>query len=1054
MSSYSKPIIYKSSAGSGKTYTLVKTYLQLMLAQPESFKQILAVTFTNKATDEMKHRIVNTLAGLAERNGEFAPLAKELQSSLGEQGFAHLEVSTQAHKCLKAILHDYSRFSVSTIESFLQKIIRSFARELHIQLGYEIEMEQQIVLDALVSDILLEVGLDKKEQLTRLLKTLVSRKMEQEKGWDAEREIKVIGAEIFKETFVRLSEMLDQLEDPLEAILGLEKALWEKRKVFEQKMAALGMAGNEMLEAYDLSLEDFKYKKTSALSYFYKISQPTSRGYLPGKRALVALEDASSIYTKNTERLDEIQAAIQGGLLNILQEAIDYEAKQGRIYRTTLEVLKSLHSFGLLQDLKDKLETYRKENNLLLISDTNFLLKEIIEDQETPFIYEKMGTRYTHYLIDEFQDTSSLQWNNLLPLLRESLAQGNGFFLVGDVKQSIYRWRNGDLRLLLKRVEEELADLNFPAEVEELKQNWRTAEEIVHFNNRFFSKATTLLTNEFEGQDEGELLKRAYGDIHQEAVRKMPGLVHIEFFADDNESKWHEKSFEQTLQLINELTEEGFAGNEITILVRKNTEGIRLADFLQKNNIKVASADSLLVINHPEVLFLQAALQVAGLPHDKVAQAALFYYFRELQQKETLSFSLFSEKDPDFQALLDQIKSLQYKGVFDLISYILDQHASLFTVNAYLNGFIEAVHSYISQQDVHIPGFLEWWEKEKRKTSIAAHPEKSAIQIMTLHKAKGLEFPVVIMPIADWGMEPDYRDFLWARSPDQAPFNTLPFLPVHPSSKLKETLFEPQYAEERLMSYLDNINLLYVAFTRPKYRLYIFTKQRTSKAKGLSDIHKLIHKIVEEEFEGEGAQALRIGKKSVIESGSNNLHLDAGLIPLQKVIKDSSGSATANFTIKQHAHKYHKKGRLKSEERIKEGAIYHHALSLINIASDIPQAIRSLNHAGMIKEDLRMELMEELGKIVSAPEAKRFFAPELSVQNEAEIVSASGDVLRPDRVMMDQDRAMVLDYKTGSPEKVHHRQVSRYMEEIKKMGYSRVEGYLYYTKDKKVVGVG
>ncbi|MCB0845130.1 MAG: UvrD-helicase domain-containing protein, partial [Bacteroidetes bacterium] len=509
--------IYKSSAGSGKTYTLVLEYLKLVIIDPRSFKNVLAVTFTNKATDEMKARIITTLSMLATSPQEVLEndsVYQQLHAHLISKNRGNLSVSRQARKVLEQILNDYSNFSVSTIESFFQKIVRAFARELNIPLGYDVEMKQGIVLEQVVTNVLMDIGTN--AAMTELFRGFVERNLEEEKTWNVDVEIKNLGSQIFKEKFQQLIRDFPDEQDRIQMTLSLAKEMMVIREKFENQFKTLSQRAREVMDQYQLEEGDFSYKDRGPGGYVLRFLEKVGPDrYEPKSTVLKAYEDPDKWFSKTSKRKDDILAAVNTGLGQILAEMVSLYENGFKRYNTAIQVSRTIYSFGVMNDLKQKLENYRRENSQLIISDTSFLLSSVVSSEyDAPFIYEKVGTRYKHYLIDEFQDTSDMQWFNLLPLVREALAYGERSLIVGDVKQSIYRWRNGNMRLLMEEVEQNISLSGQKVEIQDLQNNYRTAKDIVDFNNAFFNEAADLLAREFPDEDE-QIFIKAYEAVNQ-----------------------------------------------------------------------------------------------------------------------------------------------------------------------------------------------------------------------------------------------------------------------------------------------------------------------------------------------------------------------------------------------------------------------------------------------------------------------------------------------------------------------------------------------------------
>ncbi|MEM6262303.1 MAG: UvrD-helicase domain-containing protein [Bacteroidota bacterium] len=1054
-------IQYKSSAGSGKTFQLVLEYLKIVLKHPYTYRQVLAITFTNKATDEMKSRIIEALHLLAHTPvKELAqePLYQLLNTHFEQTGQLNLVLNLQARKTLSLILDDYSNFSIYTIESFFQRVLRAFSRELNIPLGYEIELRRDETLNRLIRDLSREIGTEEAAELTLLLKNFVERKLEEEKGWKVEGAIRTLGKELFTERFQQLSvELGGEATVSIAEVLKLERMLSGQCKVFEHFMESRAKEALEVMGRFGLESTDFPYNGAGLISYFHKvIAREGITAYEPSKRLLAAIDDPTKWSTKSSRRKFDIEKAVFSGLERCARDMVNYYENKFETYNTAFQVRKNLFVFGLLNDLRQKMVEYRTANNLMLISDTNFLLASVITPEDTPFVFEKVGNRYQHYLIDEFQDTSGMQWSNLYPLVLENLAIGSESLIVGDVKQSIYRWRNGNLRLLLSEVEQQVQQAGQVVTTKHLTQNWRTAPEVVRFNNRFFEQAAELLQGMFPHEP---LFQHAYTNTAQEARREdYQGMASIEFLPDKRgEYTWIEKADERLLEIISQLREDGFQYADITLLVRNNREGIELANLLQQHQIGVISSESLILNNHPHVRLLVSLLRAVFDPNEPLYHAEARFYLQLLRQQEhEFSHQLFSKASQTGNPLglkPDKWERFRHLSPYECLEQLLRQLPEV-APTGYVLGLMDIALEFTRSQEGGIGGFLTRWEEVKNKAALSTNPAANAVQIMTIHKAKGLEFPVVILPRADWDLPPKSGtdNIMWVE-PKRPPYTQLPFLPLSFSSRLEGTWFKAEYEEEVKLSYLDNLNLLYVAFTRPKYRLYVLTKQPgNSTLKGkIKRTHHLIHAVVE--------QNVLPGSKA-----GNEYRFGAAVPPPISASGVMEPEEPAIFSrpqthwgeavrIRLGANRYLTSSMLERSEKILAGELLHEALAHVHVPDDISEAVERLYQKGYFREEDKPALYRELQKAVSFPEVAHWFTPDWTVKTEADIISESGRVLRPDRINIQGNEAVVIDYKTGRVNPKHKTQVQDYMHALSQLGYQEVTGYVYYTSEPLLVEV-
>ncbi len=1050
--------IYKSSAGSGKTFTLVLEYLKLIILNPYRYSNILAVTFTNAATNEMKKRIIQQLMELATSSEEeqrenivFLKLEQHFQEN-------HIELShpidQQARRALDNILNDYSNFSVSTIERFFQRIVRAFTRELNIPMGYEIEMQQAQVLEYIIGDMLLEVGTNK--DLTNLLKQFLDYNLSEDKSWNIHLMLRKLGSQVFKEQFQQLNVQKPLDTSHIQHIQEIAGEIIRIRREFEQHMCSLANEAISILNRFDLPLDAFKYKKSSVPSYFYRVQDKLD--FDPKKRAREGCEELEAWMKPGSEREEDFYAAIQAGLIDWLNEMVSYYDEGIDAYQTALTVSGSIYSFGVMYDLQQKLSDYRKEYHQLIISDTSYLLSMVLDGgTDPPFIYERVGTRYMHYLLDEFQDTSDMQWSNLFPLLREAMSQSEPDaqphnLIVGDVKQSIYRWRNGNMDLLNRKVEQQVQSAFGERPREEfLTDNWRTAKDVVEFNNTFFQHSVEYLGKELD-LEEGSDLHQAYRNIVQHSTKNhIRGFVGIEFFEHEKRISqpegvsWIELAMGRTLELIQELMDEGFKESDITLLVRRNSEGIQLAQFLQKNRVKVVSAESLLLMRNDKVILILAYLKYLVFGDDEIAEATLQYHLSQMNgelQTDHLSFLSGIGKRLLVEIFASREQLLRMP-VYDCISYLIHRLRGLHEPDAYVLSFLGAVLEYTQLQDSSITGFLDWWEDQKSSRAIASVDEQDAVRIMTIHKSKGLEFPVVILPFADWSLKPKVGDFIWIEKPDKAPYDQFEYLPVKVSSKLDNSYFKDHYRDELIASYIDNLNLLYVAFTRSEHRLYILTKDYAGKAKQISQVAHLINFVIREGMNMATNEEKMItwGKKESYERKTRDLEQETVTL---KTLEHAGLDHQPRISIRFSSNMYLPTDIRQRSEQILAGELVHEALAHIYSVEDITVGVKHVLHKGLISSE-ESDFMEKLlQEVVLHPDAAHWFSGLWEVKNEAEILYENSTILRPDRVMIHKGKAVVVDYKTGDPYVSHHIQVQKYMYALKTMGYILVEGYVYY----------
>lgn len=1053
-------LIYKSSAGSGKTYTLVKEYLKIVLQNPENYRHTLAITFTNKAAEEMKNRIVEKLALLLE-GGD-----KELEQTLISEG-VKVDIPAQAKAVLNNILHNYSYFSVLTIDSFFHRIIRSFEKELKLQIGYDIEMNQDEVLDKVTDDLLADIGSD--TELTSYLEDFAFTRIEESKDWKIDRQITNIGKEIFKERYWEKrnasgDDVTENRRRTREFIDSVSRII----KDFENEMSEIGNQANRIVTEYRLDVSEFPHGKNGYMNYL--LNKIRDQDYVPGKRVREACEDPQKfVISKTTETVIK---ALDGGIKELLCKAVDLYDKEHRHYNTAKELTKTIYVIGIFQDLLDKLKSYRDENRCLLISDTNNILQKVISGESSPFIYEKVGSVYKYFLIDEFQDTSTFQWGNLLPLIINTLSENNFSMVVGDVKQSIFRWRNGNMLLLLEKIYEHLAGYNEMIEDKYLVENFRSRKEIVKFNNAFFKRAVQIL-GEKSGADGAGLITRAYNDIKQKPAKyKEGGYVNITFIPPDPESELttREKANLKLLETVSLLIDDKVPLKDIMILVRTNREGSQAASLLLEKGYRVVSSESMLLTNSPKVKLIINSLKYIEDRKNDLAKTEVLYNFslitnsgRDLNSVFTdyVSDNLFNKLMPgsffkqdengntDFTRINPQLNNFP---LYELVEKIINIFVLGEKPDAYLLRFKDSVLEFEQKNSSDITGFLDWWEDNKDSVSIIVPEEENAIRIMTIHRAKGLQSPIIIIPYANWTMGLEgTKEYIWVSNGGEKPFGRTPFL-VRAVKNLTYTLFENDYYEESVLTNLDNLNLLYVAFTRPIDRLYVVAPERGDKKDTAESLtRQTITSVPELQSKYNAAEGkFEIGAKGTYTEKSKDLLTK----PLEtKGYKSADIHSKVVILPKHRTHELIQStsGTTKMTSKVKRGIILHAVLSCIKTPNDIDNAITLVQATGLITDDVKDILKKEIQEILDLDEVKPWFTGDWEVKTEAEILLPDGRIFRPDRVMIKADKAIVIDYKTGSPKPEDSEQLNDYAKSLLEAGYKSVDKYILYIENRKVV---
>ena len=1059
--------IYKASAGSGKTFALTLEYFRIIFSVPAEYKNILAVTFTNKATGEMKSRIIKELNRLAEgQSSSYGPILQNEFRLTDEQ------LKNRAIQLRTMLLHDYGRISVTTIDRFFQRIIKSFTHELGIFPGYNVELDSDFVLLKAVDKVMEEVK--DKPELRFWIGELMTAGVEEGKSWRIKARIVELGEELFKENYMLLDDKILTRFSDKDFLKEYQLFLRNIVREYEETLSLLGEKAVSLIESNGLELQDFKGGKNGCAGHFYKLKAGKLDDVTSTARQAVG--DTGYWITKSC--VPETRMRIESvfpELNRILASAIETYDTRYRYYLSARQLIANLYQLGILNDLYKKVREYCDEKGIMLLSDTTRILNILIEGNDTSFLFEKTGNYYKHLMIDEFQDTSSLQWRNFRPLVVNTLAEGNQAMIVGDVKQSIYRWRNGDWRLLASRVEDEFARLGTNDII--LQNNWRSAREIVDFNNVFFREAALELKALYDhsaGEDNAwsEAIVQAYDNLEQVPKRELGGYVDILFGPSKKEEDADTQIMASVTEVIADITRRGGQQKDIVILVRNAKEGAFAANYFMEYNttasqkINFVSNDSLYVRSSAYVRFIVAVLRYMAEPYDIVNKASilLFYYssikccnadkwdaiFKAAKEEE-----LFRFLNSDFT--FNSGKILSY-SLFETVKAIIDKFSLKDKKEEvpYLIAFQDIVFEYESNNSNSIILFLEWWEKEQMKKVLSTSEDIDAVRILTIHKAKGLEFEHVILPFCSWELDatqPLRR--IWCTTREDK-FNELEYAPLNYSAKLADTIFKDDYFDEHLKAYVDNLNLLYVALTRAERELYVRPYRPKINKDGsltVGDIGTFMYQVLERlkgkeqiHFCPDGEMNLQYGTKYQKESTVSE---QKPLVLEHYAVYDSEERISIRYKYQDYTDPDQD-----TRSAVDEGKLLHEIFRMIESEEDVEKALRQMCLNGLISLEDKAVYRAKIEKYLCRPEVSAWFSSDFQVVNERDILFGGGDKVRPDRVLLKGNTAWVIDYKFGNKEEEKYkRQVRYYCHTLQKMGYTSVKGYIWYVVLDKVVPV-
>lgn len=1040
--------IYDASAGSGKTYALVKEYLKIILTatKNDAYRNILAITFTNKAVHEMKSRIIGGLSELASEQP--SPKTLELMDVLKtETGLNSGQIKTKAQNIIKHIIHNYAAFDISTIDKFTHKVIRAFAHDLNLPVTFEVSLETENLLIEAVDALISKAGEDK--IVTQLLVDFAMEKTDDDKSWDVSREILMVGKLTMNEN--NREEISHFKNKSIAEFVAIKKNSIKLKSQLEDHTVVLA---NQIMESISKNAIDIK--SFSAGHFPNHIAGIQKKKFNPANKKYYQLEDVKIL--KNAIDRNTIEAILPE-LLATLQ--LIYAAFEQISFYTAF--LKNSTPLSLLNTVSNELEAIQKEKNVLSISEFNAIIHRKIQNQPAPFIYERLGERYRHFFIDEFQDTSEMQWQNLIPLIGNALAgESDGekgtLLIVGDPKQSIYRWRGGKAEQFIQLSKDENPFVTDDKVSITLDTNYRSYSQIIDFNNSFFK----LIANEFQNE--------AYKDLYenhsfQKLNAKKGGHVALSFLpkfekSDSTEEAGQEKidAYTQaTLATIEKVIQQGFDYKDIAIVTRKRNHGIAIATYLTEHNIPIVSSETLVIQNASEVKFIIHLLTYLNNNQDDESKAYFLQYVAEncQEQIEVHDFimqGMACKEEAEFEKWLlgfgitMSFENSRKKSLYELVEIILSLFIKKATKvskenqsGAYIQYFLDIVLERDMKSQTGISDFLTFWKTNASKFSIPSPEGKNAVRILTIHKSKGLEFPVVIMPFASEDYSKKIKDKLWIPV-DETIFG-IPKVLIDNTNAVAgfgeaaaEVFFEKKQEE-----LLDNINVLYVALTRAEEQLYIISEmvEPNKDGKYPNDMTSFfINYLIENNVFDPNQLDYFFGEPMRLSARDypDNNH---------KIIENVT--VAGNLSAIKIAQKEALMWGTVQQEAIAYGNSIHEIMAMIAYPSDLDTAIASAIENGLITEKQKEIVTKTVIEILSHPELTACFSTSHKVLNEQTIILKSGGTYKPDRMVFGENNEVYLvDYKTGAHQKKHQEQLDNYKNAIEEMGYQVVKTTLVY----------
>ncbi len=1067
-----KPLkILQASAGSGKTFSLTAHYLTLLFSGENKYREILAVTFTNKATEEMKTRILEVLVGLAK--GDPAKKIEDYRKLVlvAYPNLTAQELQFKAEKVYRKILHDYSRFSVSTIDGFVQKVIRGFAFELGLNADYNLEMNYDKVKDDLVNK--LDEALDHNKQLLQWIIDLAIERIGDNKSWNYKIELYNLIGEIFSERFqifeTAVEDLgLENIDELFKKYISVTKA---EIKNFEEEIIALATEANEAMDVLGVEADHLKGKSRNGLKKIILVA----RGDFSHLEILFKYIDEPEEWFQKNVNLPEVYDTINP----ILQKIKVHYLAHLPNYSLAIAFNKNLYYLRLMQEIAVLLKQYRAENDNLLISDAQKLISGITEDagDNPSFIWEKVGNRYRNFLFDEFQDTSTSQWGSFKSLLTNAIATPNpeviDHLIVGDTKQSIYRWRNGDWNILHKHAKTDIGAHNVLED--SLAENYRSTENIITFNNFLYRQIPLTLQNElnenllgkpesistwWQAQNYQQIITAIYGTSTQNFAPNTlkGGTVKIKKFAATdapNETRFTETVFRDLAlaDVINEINylknEQNYSLKDIAILVRSNSEAMLTVQQLMEQNLPVLSGDALLISNNSAIQLIINTLKVLiGID----AQTALYKanciaLYHSLQGKEPnanhylnlngVSLSSLSSVLPP--TLCENWQSWLQLPLPELVEILIDSYGlkNLSEHLPYLLAFRDLTANASRMGEKGIIAFLTWWDEDGLKKSLPSPEGVDAIQIITIHKSKGLAFRAVFVPFCNWEIKGKTNSTFWVSSEDTV-YKELRGIPLKYTEDLSNSSISKAYYEELLYNNMDALNMLYVATTRSKDYLYIATMAK--KEPKLSTMGDVINLTFDAEFD------------------ENNLYAIEDYVKVEIKIEESNFISLATYpTTTRLSELYvpseekHLRHLVNIEKSGRKGSLLHDILANASTEKEVETYITGLVLQGIVQDEEQSDLKSAVLEVLNNADLKAILSMATESITEKSIIDAKGKLHRPDRVLITDDEVIILDYKFTLEESDKHiEQIDNYKNLFLAMGFENVKTYLFYAVSGKL----
>jgi len=1079
-----KPLkILQASAGSGKTFSLTAHYLTLLFSGDNKYREILAVTFTNKATEEMKSRILEVLKGFAEGD-----VSKKIEDYRVIVLAAHPDLNSEtlklkADKVYRRIIHDYSRFAVSTIDGFVQKVIRGFAFELGLNADYTLEMNYDKVKDELVQK--LDESLNHNQQLLQWIIDLALERIGDNKSWNYKSELINLISEVFKDSYEIFETAvnalgLDNLDELFKKYISITKA---EINNFQDNLKQLGAKAWQVFDEHSITVDQLKGKSRNGL---LKIQNMPNGDFSKLDAVFKLIDEPLEWFQKGIDL-----PAFYNDLNTQLKAIKAYHEQNLATYSLSVAFNKNLYYLRLMQEVAVLLSDYRNENDNLLISDAQKLITGITDDagDNPSFIWEKVGNKYRNFLFDEFQDTSVNQWKSFRSILSNAIASPSlkhiDNLIVGDTKQSIYRWRNGDWNILHQQAKHEIGTAN--VHDDNLEENYRSTANIITFNNYLYQALPLVIQNQLNTnvtEKSDELLEwwdeNGYSDIvtsvydnakqNPSPFTKPGGTIKVKRFGKADASEDVER-FSETVyreialqDVIDEIkilkTEKSYQSKDIAILVRSNFEAMLCVNRLMEQNIAVLSGEALMIANNNAIKLIINSLKIlVGIDNQtalyKANVIALYHRLHQEEISPTAYLSLTGKSLTDLATLLPKSLCENWQNwlqlpLIELVENLVEayQISKLKQHLPYLLAFRDLIANATRMGEKGIVNFLTWWNEDGVKKSLPSPDEADAVQIITIHKSKGLAFRAVFVPFCNWDLKTKANSIFWVSANDTV-YKELGGIPLKFEEQLSNSSVAKAYYKELLDSNLDALNMLYVATTRSKDYLYLSVMEKKDAA-NITSVGDALAQVVGQISQGDEEPFDTTNRYEIVDDVIEKLNANVNN-GFELSVYPTTNRLSALYVPSQEKHLQHV---LNIEQSGRLGSIKHEVLANATTVNEVEDCLKEMLLNGNIAKDEYEGLKNDVMDVLNHPELKAILVQSTANIIEKNIVDGNGKLHRPDRIVVHADGVTIIDYKfTLEQSDKHIEQLLNYKDLLMQMGFEKVKSYLFYAVTKELKAV-